>query len=102
MLRRAGYATAVAGKWQLVLMKTDTQHPDRLGFDEWSLFGWHEGARYHDPMIYQNGKLRTELKARYGPDIYVDFLGEFMEKNSEAGKTVLRILLDGTGTRCNQ
>tara|TARA_B110000003_G_scaffold54651_1_gene54570 strand:+ start:954 stop:2246 length:1293 start_codon:yes stop_codon:yes gene_type:complete len=86
VLRRAGYATAVAGKWQLVLMKTDKQHPDRLGFDEWSLFGWHEGARYHDPMIYQNGKLRTELKARYGPDIYVDFLGEFMEKNSEAGK----------------
>jgi arylsulfatase A len=86
VLRRAGYATAVAGKWQLVLMKTDKQHPNRLGFDEWSVFGWHEGARYHDPMIYQNGKVRDELKGRYGPDMYVDFLGEFMEKNSKTGK----------------
>lgn len=79
----AGYATAVAGKWQLCLMKNDVDHPARLGFDEWSLFGWHEGARYHHPMIYVNGKVRTDTDGKYGPDLYVDFLVDFMKRNKE-------------------
>lgn len=43
--RQAGYATAVAGKWQLTLLGDDREHPHRLGFDDYCLFGWHEGAR---------------------------------------------------------
>ena len=79
-LQRAGYRTAVAGKWQLCMMKDDLSHPKRLGFDQWQLFGWHEGARYHDPFIYENGKRRTDTAGLYGPDLYVDFLGDFMER----------------------
>lgn len=83
MLKRAGYATAVAGKWQLSLMKKDKQQPRRMGFDEWSLFGWHEGPRYHDPFIYENGRLREDTKGKYGPDLYTDFLIQFMEKHRD-------------------
>ncbi len=79
----AGYATAVAGKWQICLMKDDLDHPRRLGFDEWSVFGWHEGARYHEPMIYQNGAIRTDTAGKYGPDLYVDYLVDFMRRNKE-------------------
>lgn len=79
VLKRSGYRTAIAGKWQLGLMKNDTQQPARLGFDAWSVFGWHEGARYHDPMIYQNGSVRADTAGTYGPDLYVDFLSDFME-----------------------
>lgn len=86
VLKRAGYATAVAGKWQLSLMKNDMQQPARMGFDEWSVFGWHEGARFHEPYIYENGRLRTDTKSKYGPDLYVDFLGDFMTKSTKAGK----------------
>ncbi len=86
ILKRAGYATAVAGKWQLCLMKNDLQQPARMGFDEWSVFGWHEGARFHHPMIYENGKLRTDTQDKYGPDLYVEFLGDFMQRSSRAGK----------------
>ena len=86
VLKKAGYATAVAGKWQLSLMKNDLQQPARMGFDEWSVFGWHEGARFHEPFIYENGRLRTDTKGKYGPDLYVDFLGEFMAKSAKAGK----------------
>jgi len=86
VLKIAGYATAVAGKWQLSLMKNDLQQPARMGFDEWSVFGWHEGARFHEPFIYENGRLRTDTKGKYGPDLYVDFLGEFMTKSAKAGK----------------
>ena len=83
MLQQAGYATAIAGKWQLGLMKHDLQQPARLGFDEWSLFGWHEGPRYHEPMIYENGKLREDTKGKYGPDLYVQFLIDFIRQNRQ-------------------
>ena len=80
VMKDAGYATVVAGKWQLSLMKKDLQQPARMGFDQWRLFGWHEGPRYHDPFIYENGKLRDDTAGKYGPDLYVDFLIDFMEQ----------------------
>ncbi|MCA9447477.1 MAG: sulfatase-like hydrolase/transferase [Candidatus Omnitrophica bacterium] len=79
VLKRAGYSTAVAGKWQLALLKNDLGQPHRMGFDEYCLFGWHEGARYHSPFIYQNGKLREGLQDAYGPEVYTDFLIDFMK-----------------------
>ncbi len=82
-MKRAGYATAVAGKWQLTLLKRDPQHPHRMGFDEYSLFGWHEGARYHDPLVWQNGEIRADTKGQYGPDLYVEFLIDFIKRNRE-------------------
>ncbi|MDB4809732.1 sulfatase-like hydrolase/transferase [bacterium] len=82
----AGYATAVAGKWQLSLMGKDLNQPQRMGFDQWSLFGWHEGPRYHDPMIYENGRLRSDTTGKYGPDLYVDFLLDFMKQSKNDKK----------------
>ena len=82
-MKESGYRTAVAGKWQLTLMKNDLDQPKRMGFDQWSLFGWHEGPRYHDPMIYQNGELRTDTQGKYGPDMYVDFLIDFIRQPSD-------------------
>ena len=82
-LKKAGYKTAVAGKWQLATLKDDTDQPHRLGFDEYCLFGWHEGPRYHVPLIWQNGKIRDDVRDQYGPDVYSDFLIEFMKKNRE-------------------
>ena len=89
LLQKNGYATAVAGKWQMTLLKNDTQHPARCGFDQWSLFGWHEGARYYDPYIWENGVLRNDLKSRYGPEHYTDFLIKFMEQSRKAKKPFL-------------
>jgi arylsulfatase A len=86
VMKDAGYATAVAGKWQMTLLKKDLEQPYRMGFDQWSVFGWHEGARFHSPMIYQNGKVREGLKGEYGPDLYVKFLSEFMERSQKEGK----------------
>ncbi|MDB4494284.1 sulfatase-like hydrolase/transferase [bacterium] len=86
VLKRCGYRTAIAGKWQLCLMKDDRMQPQRMGFDEWCLFGWHEGARFHDPMIYQNGKLRSNTAGEYGPEVYVDFLSDFMQRSKLAGE----------------
>lgn len=86
VMKDAGYATAVAGKWQMTLLKKDLEQPYRMGFDQWSVFGWHEGARFHSPMIYQNGKVREGLEGEYGPDLYVKFLSDFMESSQKEGK----------------
>ena len=85
-MKQAGYTTAVAGKWQLSLMKSDLNQPRRMGFDQWSLFGWHEGARYNDPFVYENGKLRDDTDGAFGPDLYVDFLIEFMRQSQAEGR----------------
>jgi arylsulfatase A len=82
-LKDAGYATAIAGKWQLTMLGQDTHHPQRLGFDESCLFGWHEGPRYYDPLIYQNGAVRGDTQGRYGPDIYTEFLIDFIQRHRE-------------------
>ena len=83
VLRRAGYATSVAGKWQLTMLRDDPEHPHRLGFDQYALFGWHEGPRYYQPMIYQNGRVRDDVRDRYGPDLYTEFLIQFFEEHRE-------------------
>ena len=80
-LKKLGYATAVAGKWQLTMLRDEPNHPHRLGFDAYALFGWHEGPRYYRPMIYQNGRVRSDVSDRYGPDVYTEFLVDFIEIN---------------------
>lgn len=82
-LQRAGYTSAIAGKWQLCLLKDDPLHPKRMGFDHWDLFGWHEGPRYYEPMIYRNGKVRQDTEGHYGPDLYQRSLIEFMKANRD-------------------
>ena len=82
-MRRLGYATAIAGKWQLTLLRDQPDHPSRLGFDRWSLFGWHEGPRYFRPLIHEDGKIRSDVSERYGPDVYVEHLIDFMRENRD-------------------
>ena len=82
-LRHHGYATAIAGKWQLGLLGSDLKQPNRMGFDRYCLFGWHEGPRYDDPLIWQDGHRRSDTANRYGPDVYVDYLIDFFEEHRE-------------------
>lgn len=80
-LREAGYATAAAGKWQLALLGERPSHPRDMGFDEWCFWGWHEGSRYYDPFIWRNGEVVRGIEDRYGPEVYSDFLIDFMRRN---------------------
>jgi len=82
-LKSSGYATAIAGKWQLAMLRDDPDHVARLGFEQSCVFGWHEGPRYHAPMIYQNGVVRDGTEDLYGPDVYTDFLIEFMAEHRD-------------------
>lgn len=81
VLKSAGYQTGLAGKWQMTLLKNDPNHIQKMGFDNSCVFGWHEGPRYHKPYIWQNGKIRNDVDNRYGPDVYSEFLIDFITKN---------------------
>ncbi|HVX60113.1 MAG TPA: sulfatase-like hydrolase/transferase [Pirellulales bacterium] len=83
LLADSGYATYIAGKWQLCLLRDDPLHPRRLGFPHFDLFGWHEGPRYYEPMIYRDGTVRNDTLGHYGPDLYVRGLIEFMKSNRD-------------------
>ena len=83
ILAESGYATAVFGKWQLALLRDVPDHPNRLGFQHCDVFGWHEGPRYYEPMIYRNGKVRDDTLGHYGPDLYVRSLIEFIKRNRD-------------------
>src|SRR5690606_34201617 len=59
-----------------------------FGFDEyqmWQIF--HNGqktSRYANPTMRQNGKvLQEELVGRYGPDVNLEFLLDFMKRHRE-------------------
>jgi arylsulfatase A len=83
ILTKAGYQVAISGKWQMALLKDDPNHIAKMGFPESAVFAWHEGPRYYQPMIYQNGKVREDVANRYGPEVFSDFLIDFIKKNQD-------------------
>ena len=98
LMKEAGYKTCISGKWQLQSYDPpDFPNAERrrgkgmqvsqAGFDEHCLFhSWHtedKGSRYADPTYLKNGKLITEDKQKYGPDISIDFILDFMKRNRE-------------------
>jgi len=99
LAREAGYATAVAGKWQLngiynqLPGSGERDRPVDLGFDEYSLWqlttgrGRAEGGgeRFWSPPIETNGRFVTieENEGLYGPDLFCEFLCDFMERHRD-------------------
>ena len=87
VLKSAGYATAIAGKWQFCEFPKTPNHAQECGFDEsclwtWRLNGKHT-SRYWDPSIWENGKLRTGTEGKYGDDLFCDFLIDFMKRHKD-------------------
>lgn len=84
MMKKAGYATAVAGKWQLHGGKRGSLAPD-CGFDTYCLWNYpgSQRPRYWKPSIVRDGKPVTTTEEDYGPDMFTDFLIEFIGKNKD-------------------
>ena len=80
VLKDAGYATCIVGKWQLGRDRKLIKH---FGFDEHCLW-WLEnrGQRYMNPdELMQNGNPRKDLKGEYGPDVVSDFMLDFITRH---------------------
>jgi arylsulfatase A len=84
LLKSAGYSTCIAGKWQL--MGRGAAGPYDAGFDEYCL--WHmedvfapKASRYRSPKIIKNGRLLENLEGKYGPDVFCDYILDFIERH---------------------
>ena len=88
LLRNAGYATAIAGKWQIDDFRIEPRALDEAGFDEWCVWTGGEGGnpksdeRYWTPYIHVGTK-SSSRPAQFGPDIYCDFLIDFMDRHRD-------------------
>lgn len=81
LFRQAGYATCVAGKWQL---SGGFETPGHFGFDEYCLWQLtRRPGRYPNPGIEMNGREIDYRNGEYGPDIVSDYLCDFMERHRD-------------------
>ena len=93
LIRKAGYATCISGKWQLNGWQSkkpgwdDLNRPADLGFDAfclWQVSKYKQaGERYADPLVVKNGIELPILKGQYGPDVFSDFILDFIEENKD-------------------
>ena len=84
LAKEAGYATAIAGKWQL---GANQKLPKHFGFDQYCLWQLskprREGERYAKPLIDKDGEILKTTDDDYGPDIFTDYLLDFIQKNKD-------------------
>ncbi len=104
VLKAAGYRTCIAGKWQLS-GNPDEKRPGSwwqdCGFDQscmwayahyhdaddWahyqntSIFNSKKASRFWNPSILENGQYRPTNGDDFGPDLYTNFILDFIEAN---------------------
>ena len=101
LMKSGGYATALVGKWQLSGQIPTLIHD--AGFDEYRMWAykqnlpqgvehtgrWEDGeaksrtARYWHPSIVENGKYLPTKPDDYGPDLFMDFIVDFIRRHKE-------------------
>lgn len=90
-LKEQGYATCIAGKWQLGSRKDAPQH---FGFDEALLWqhtdsgrakidGKRIDKRYENPILQKNGETFEYNNGEFAPDLLVKFINDFIERNKD-------------------
>ena len=118
LIKDAGYQVAIAGKWHNPAGYMVLKNPKELGVDEYCMWNayprtfekllgvklipddtWEPNdyvkkgsmkiSRYWKPGIIQNNKVLTTTMKDYGPDIYSDFVCDFIKKNAAAKKPFL-------------
>jgi len=88
ILKKAGYATAVAGKWQINDFRVTPDALEKHGFDDWCMWTGYEGGnppsgkRYWDPYVHTRAGSKT-YEGQFGPDLYTDFLINFMKRHKD-------------------
>jgi arylsulfatase A len=88
-LKKAGYITAIAGKWQL---GKQTDAPQHFGFEKSCLWqhtrsgrskedGKSIDRRFVNPQLEFNGVEKDFTGGEYGPQVCTDFICDFIDKN---------------------
>lgn len=88
LLKKAGYTTCIAGKWQLGKEKDSPHH---FGFDQACLWQHTQKAvdaqgndtRYTYPVMDINGESIEFSEKDFGPDIACNYIIDFIRQNKE-------------------
>lgn len=86
ILKKAGYATAAVGKWQINDFRVEPEAMKKHGFDDWCMWTGYEtgnppsGERYMDAYINTPKGSKT-YKGKFGPDVYTNYLIRFMKEH---------------------
>lgn len=81
LLKQAGYATGICGKWQL---GREPDAPQHFGFDE--AFLWQHTRRpprYANPGLERNGQELEFSEGSYGPKLINDFALDFVTRHKD-------------------
>ncbi|WP_254510080.1 sulfatase-like hydrolase/transferase [Anatilimnocola floriformis] len=81
VLKKAGYATGICGKWQL---GREVDSPKHFGFDESCL--WQQTRRpprYANPGLEYNGVEKDFTNGEYGPKLLNEFAIDFVTRHKD-------------------
>ena len=105
LMKQAGYATAIAGKWRQLSHFTTKEDGAKWGFDEFLIWGAGEPEegegkaggkkkkdadgrkvkpdRYWNPDYNLNGHAAPNTEGKYGPDVLQDFVIDFVRRHKD-------------------
>lgn len=83
MLKHAGYATAMAGKWSQLPLLSTPEEAAAWGFDEYLSWDAAEGGRYWKPALSRDGKPVPTTDKDFGPDLINDYVIDFVERKKD-------------------
>lgn len=87
-MKKAGYKTCIAGKWQIDDFRVEPDALEKCGFDDYCMWTGGEtgvsasGERYQNPYIFTKNGSETK-EGKFGPDIFSGFIVDFIRKNKE-------------------
>jgi arylsulfatase A-like enzyme len=88
-LKKAGYKTCIAGKWQIDDFRVEPDALTKTGFDEYCMWTGYEGGivasaeRYQNPYIFKKEGSKS-YEDEFGPDIFRDFIINFIHANKDS------------------
>lgn len=87
-MKKAGYSTCIAGKWQIDDFRVEPDALEKSGFDTYCMWTGYEAGieesaeRYQNPYIYTKGGSKT-YDGKFGPDVFKDFIIDFLKEKKD-------------------
>lgn len=88
-MKKAGYQTAIAGKWQIDDFRVEPDAMTKSGFDEYCMWtGYETGVpasaeRYQNPYIFTKEGSKT-YQNQFGPKVFQDFVIDYIQQPKTA------------------